>query len=300
MKEHVKTQRDLVVIAANPYSGSLDNRPRVEHLGRALERQALTYRILWHAEERAAFWHDRGARERCCCIVAAGGDGTVGMVLNEQLAAPLAVLPLGTENLFAREFGFPINPEALAALIAGGQSRRIDLARVGNRRFALMLSAGFDAAVVHRMGQWRSDGKGVKRITRTAYVRPVVDTLIHYDYPEIEVWADGETARGRHVFVFNVSRYAVNLQLAPDARDNDGCLDWVVLQKPGRLNIAAYAAAALRGRLDRCQGVRSGKAREVRLQSNMPVPVQIDGDPTGVTPVAVTVEPQCLDIIVPK
>ena len=97
------------------------------------------------------------------CVVAAGGDGTVSAVINELSAdVALAVLPLGNENLFAKAFGFEDDPGALARAIARGARQPIDLGRAhttaGSRLFTLMLSAGFDADVVHRFTRWRTAG----------------------------------------------------------------------------------------------------------------------------------------------
>ena len=80
-------------------------------------------------------------------IVAAGGDGTLNAVANGMAAAPrpLALLPLGTANVLAREIGLPRRPERLAELIAAGPARPIWPGRVGDRLFLTMASSGFDA-----------------------------------------------------------------------------------------------------------------------------------------------------------
>jgi len=89
--------------------------------------------------------------------VVADGGGTVADVINETGGAlPLAVLPLGNENLFARAFGFTSDAGTLACAIAGGRTRTIDLGQANGRLFALMLGVGFDADVAHRVARWRA------------------------------------------------------------------------------------------------------------------------------------------------
>ena len=95
-----------VIVAANPFSGQRGNRRLVERLSAALVAGGLEPRVIWDQAERKELLGRAGLAREYRCIIVAGGDGTVGDVLNEQPALPLAVAPLGTENLFAKEFGF--------------------------------------------------------------------------------------------------------------------------------------------------------------------------------------------------
>src|SRR5262249_9784036 len=128
----------------------------------AVAAAGVPVRVVWDAVERAGLLGDARALAGVRCVVAAGGDGTVASVINELAAdVPLAVMALGNENLFARAFGLPADPLVLARAIVAGRTRRLALGRAttsaGPRRFGLMLSAGFDADVIHRMarcGAW--------------------------------------------------------------------------------------------------------------------------------------------------
>jgi len=153
----------LIVIAANPYRGAARPRARVDALMAALSAAGASARVVWDATERAALLGDPGAMADVRCVVAAGGDGTVAAVINELVGdVPLAVLPTGNENLFARALGFDVAPARLARAIVAGARRRLDLGQArtaaGTRRFGLMLSAGFDADVIHRIAHSRARG----------------------------------------------------------------------------------------------------------------------------------------------
>jgi diacylglycerol kinase family enzyme len=89
----------------------------------ALEGYRIGCRIAWTPADRAAMVADASSDAECRCLVAAGGDGTVSALLNERPVVPIAVLPAGTENLFARHFRFDGRPESLARAIAGDRSR---------------------------------------------------------------------------------------------------------------------------------------------------------------------------------
>ena len=78
------------------------------------------------------------------------------------------------------------------------------------------------------------------------------------------------------------------------ARADDGLLDWVAFERGGVSALARYAWAVLRGCHGRLSHVRSGRARRFTLTSAVPVPVQLDGEAAGFTPVEVEVLPAAL------
>ena len=288
----------MVVVAANPYSGSRANRERVRDLTTALGERGYDARAVWTPEERAAVMGDAELMQRCRCIVAAGGDGTVHTLINDRPSAPLAVLPLGTENIFAREYGFTLDMELLAGRIARGETRTIDLGRVGERRFSLMLGVGIDADVAHRLARWRAQGAKLKRVSYLSYINPGLSSLWRYAYPELEIDADGERMTGAYALIFNIPRYALGLPIAPGARADDGLLDWVVFRKPGKFRLLGYIVSVLgRSHLQRSD-VRHGRAKRIRITGVKDAPVQVDGDPFGTTPVEAEVVPSALTVVV--
>ena len=71
----------------------------------------------------------RAAAEGCQMVIACGGDGTLNEVVNGLAGSrvPLALLPAGTANVFAKELGLPWNVEKAAALVSASRLRRIAL-----------------------------------------------------------------------------------------------------------------------------------------------------------------------------
>jgi diacylglycerol kinase family enzyme len=99
--------------------------------------------------------------------------------------------------------------------------------------------------------------------------------------------------------VFNLPSYACALPVAADARPDDGLLDWIVLERPGRLALARYALAVLRSAHRGRPDVRHGRARHLRITGGPLAPVQLDGDPAGFTPIEIEVLADALAVIVP-
>jgi diacylglycerol kinase family enzyme len=293
----------MIVIAANPYRGARHPRERVQALAVTIASAGIPVRVLWDARERARLLGDAREMAGVRAVVAAGGDGTVASVINELPAdVPLAVMALGNENLFARALGVPTDPVALGRAVVAGRTRQLDLGlattSAGGRRFGLMLSAGFDADVAHRMARARSAGGEPRKVGRISYVRPIATALLSYAHTAVAVAAEGAACQGAYCVVSNLPEYALALSLTPAARGDDGVLDWLAFERGGLPALAAYGWAVLRARHESLAHVRSGQARRLTLTSAVPVPVQIDGDPWGFTPAKVEVLPGACRVVV--
>jgi len=302
------SDRREVVILANPYSGSGANRRRVETLSQALAQRGMIARQVWDLDERAALLAEPGVGERYRCIVSAGGDGSMAGVVNDlgqggqTSRAAIAMLPMGNENLFAKEFGYDCSPGDLADAIDRLETRTIDVGDAGGRLFTLMASAGFDSEVVVRVDRWRREtrDKGLKRVNRLSYAPRIAGTLRDYRYPPLTLSANGQRFTGVHVFVFNIGKYGGGLRLGSHADPADGLLDYVIFQKGGLVRLAHYGLSALLGTHLKRSDVFHGKAAEIRIEcADQPdMPLQTDGDPGGVLPVSIRVRPSAMRVLV--
>ena len=275
-----------VGVAANAGSGRGGGRRAVEVFAKSLESRGIGCRISWTPAEREAMVAEAASGGDCRCLVAAGGDGTVSALINDRPGVPIAVLPTGTENLFARHFRFDRRPDRLARAIAEGRVAPLDLGVAGRRRFSLMAGVGFDADVVTRHHAARVARTGRARPThRGAYVEPVLRSSFSYRFPRISVRIDDpgaeETIVGTTVFVFNLPRYALGLPFAPAARGDDGRLDLVVFREPGPFRALHYLWLVLCGAHLRRDDVKHRRVRSAVIECPESVPFQLDGDPGG-------------------
>jgi diacylglycerol kinase family enzyme len=251
-----------------------------------LERHELQAEVAWTPEERRALVAAASGETTYRCIVAVGGDGTVSALINEQPCVPITVLPTGTENLAAQQFGLRRNTTALARTIAAGHLVRTDLGTAAGRRFLLMIGFGFDGDVVTRHHLLRTSRSGLARPThRAAYVEPILRSSLFYRFPPIRLRiADPgaeEDLHGTTAFVFNMPRYALGLPFAPQARQDDGLLDLVVFRDPGPFQALYYLWRVFCGTHLEHPGVTHRRVRRLSVMSNHAVPVQLDGDPAG-------------------
>lgn len=292
-----------VPIVANPYSGNGPNRKHVDRLAASLKEAGLEPAVVWEPDKRRALLMDPALSQKVRCVVCAGGDGSLGDMVNELNEGghldtlPISTLPIGNENLFARQFGYELDVASITEAIVAMQTATIDLGRAGGRLFTLMASAGFDAEVVHRMARWRSGAGELRRVTSMAYAPKILRTIATYDYTTLRVETDDQVVEGSHLFVFNLPQYGGGLGLAKHARGDDAMLDWIVFEKPGILSLTDYAWTVLRAKHLGRPDVPHGRTSKLRVTSETPVPMQADGDPAGWTPIEVTVCPAEMRIV---
>jgi len=285
-----------VAIQRNPSSGSGRGARELHRLIRALKDHGIKPRLYSRREELDAAVRDPDKGSALKGIVAAGGDGTLLDVANRFPGHAIAVLPLGTENLFARALGLTCDGARLAASIAAGRTSRFDCARANGRRFLVVASIGFDAEVIH-LAHARRAG----RIRRWFYALPIATAFARYSYPLVSVQFDGQAERELAclVLISNLSRYALGLPIAPQASGHDGVLDVCLFQCPGRWRLFRDLMSVLQGAHLRQRHVLMRQAKYIQITAAEGVPVQIDGDPAGQTPVTIEVEPAAIEVFLP-
>ena len=147
-------------------------------------------------------------------VAVAGGDGTLNEVVNGlgPEAPPLAVIPLGTVNLFAREIGVARESAAIVETIMRGRPTMIRLGAVNDRRFLMVAGIGFDAHIVRGVGP---------RIKRTlgvfAYALRFLFELFRFRFPRYAVEADGVRFSVASAVIAKGRYYAGPFVLAPNA-----------------------------------------------------------------------------------
>jgi YegS/Rv2252/BmrU family lipid kinase len=241
-------------------------------------------------------------------IVAAGGDGTLHEVVNGLAGAPeglqrarLAVLPLGTVNVFARELAMPSQLDRAWAVIRQGRETCIDLpwvefqANGATQRqcFAQMAGAGLDARAIELV-HWSLK----KKIGPLAYVVAGLKALCG---PPARVTATGggHSLTGEMVLLGNGRLYGGQFRIFPQADQRDGLLDVCVFPRVNWLTLARYSLPLLlRGTLP-ASAMRLFQAESVTLTSPAPTPLEADGEIVGALPATFTMQKSCLRVIVP-
>ena len=238
----------------------------------------------------------RAAEPEFEVVVAAGGDGTANAVVNGLAENPrtMAVLPLGTANVLARELGLPRRSEALAELIACAAAQPIWPGRIGDRLFLMMAGIGFDAEVVAAV-----DSKLKRRIGRLAFLWAILLHVIGRRAGELSVRLDAAEYRAVALIVAKGRFYAGRFVIAPTASLAEPLLDILLFHDSRRIAVLRCLGALAIGVLPRLKNVTRLRARTVRVSADAPVPMHVDGEPAGNVPAEISVAAQPVWLIRP-
>jgi diacylglycerol kinase family enzyme len=237
-------------------------------------------------------------------VVACGGDGTVRAVATglAHSGASLAIVPMGTGNIFARNLDIPLNdpPSALRIAIEG-HDQPVDVgwmdvraasdphAEPESHLFLVIAGAGLDAEMVA--------GADERLKAKLGWFAYFFAAVAHLGSKRIaaRVSVDGDEATETHmrtVMMGNVGRLPGGLQLIPDASAVDGVIDVAMLDARGGLvgwtELFGQVVAQNAGirdpwwtRILKASRVDHIQARSVDVEFHSPQKVQVDGEALG-------------------
>jgi diacylglycerol kinase (ATP) len=237
-------------------------------------------------------------------VIAAGGDGTIRIVADRLAGSgiPMAVVPVGTGNLLARNLDIPLTETEALAVAFGQHTREIDLVKltvdgVPGEHFAVIAGLGVDAMIMEETNPDLKDSIGAGAYFIAA-AKALGRTPIH-----MWITLDGQRPRHRYAMICaigNVGTLAGNLTLLPGARPDDGRLD-VYVASPRRVSHwlrVLLRLITLRARRD--DRVDQWRAQQVEVRLRHPDPYQLDGDVIGdCRSLRADVAPKALTICVP-
>jgi YegS/Rv2252/BmrU family lipid kinase len=299
---------ESILLFANPIAGRGRGKRLAVALRRALTRAGYDVRAaLDRAEsiEEAAL-HDAGDIR---AAIAVGGDGTLREVAQRLFDSfphdripPLLVVPLGTANLMGKHLGVDWRDETMPEQVVEAINERhvaqLDAANANGRLFLLMAGVGIDAHIVHELDRIRTGP-----IDITSYALPAALAFQSYNYNPIEVEVDGRRVFGPApalAFIGNVPEYGTGFPLLPKARSDDGVLDVCVLPCSSRVQLIRLFLLAATGEHIGAEGVVYTTGQRVRVTSQHAVPVQIDGEASGHTPLDIHMLPTRMPFIVTR
>jgi YegS/Rv2252/BmrU family lipid kinase len=232
-------------------------------------------------------------------IAAGGGDGTVNEVVaglldaaGEGFSVPeLGLMPFGTMNVFALELGLPVrNIRQCWRAITEGATREIDLWLANGQPLVQLGGVGLDAAVVAET-TWEMK----RRIGPLGYLINAARVLAR-PAPKLFITVDGAEMEGALVLLGNGKRYGGPLKVFPSAEPDDGQLDVLVLKKQTAGDVLGFLAALATGGIEKFPGVWMGRGERVEVTSAREVPIELDGEAAGSTPLRVGRSPHRLRV----
>ncbi|HKD32845.1 MAG TPA: diacylglycerol kinase family protein [Gaiellaceae bacterium] len=250
----------------------------------------------------------RAADEDASLVVAVGGDGTVNEVaqgLAGREGVELAVIPRGTGGDFVRTHGIPRRLEDAVAVARDGQTRPIDLGRASYRAwaggdeqsyFANIGSAGMSGAIAKRANE-TSKALGGK----VSYLWATVTVFARWRNDDVLVTIDGERREGRmhDVVVANGRFFGGGMMICPEAEPDDGLFDVLLIGDLTKRDLLVTLPKTYRGRHLPHPKAELLRGAVVEVDAPQPLPVELDGEQPGTTPVRFEVDPKALLLRVP-
>jgi diacylglycerol kinase (ATP) len=279
MSRKVKIILNPMADMGNAYKVASDLRPIIAEYGRA-DWSGTVYPT--HATELA----EQAGEQGYDMVIAMGGDGTVHEVVNGLMHIPaerrpvLGVVPVGSGNDFAHSLGVPMQSDLALAHALHTEPSFVDIGRMTDENgrveyFDNTVGVGFDAVVTirsHKLPVVRGF---------LMYLTAVIQTiLLNHEPAKMKLEADGESWEQINlmVTVCNGPREGGGFLIAPDAKIDDGTLNYAMIAKVSRPMMFRLIPEVMKGTHGRFKQVKLGACKKLSLRSERQVYIHTDGE----------------------
>lgn len=230
-------------------------------------------------------------------VVVNGGDGTINETINglANTRTALAVLPGGTANVWAREIRMPRDPVSSMRALMTGERRRVDLGRTGGRYFLLMAGLGLDGKIVPCVTP-----RLKRRFGALAYVIAGIPAAFATKPWRTHMMIDGSRIETQLYWAVlgNTRLYGGFREVTHRAIADDAQLDLALMHRGGPFHLAVDGLRLMLAAHDRSPNVTYRRLADLEI-ATPGIPVQLDGEYHGETPMRFGIAPLALTVIVP-
>ena len=237
-----------------------------------------------------------------------GGDGSVNEVANGiagHEGVEIAVIPRGTGWDFARSFGVPHRLDGALDVALAGTARTVDLGRASYRAwdgseastlFANVASAGMSGAIAQRANETTKALGG-----KVSYLVATFTVFAKWQNSELRVTVDGESRVGRmhDVVVANGTTFGGGMRICPDALPDDGLFDVLTIGDLTKRDLLLTLPKTYRGAHLPHPKAELLRGAAVTVDADGALPVELDGEQPGTTPVRFEIVPRALRVRAP-
>ncbi len=268
-------KRSLFIL--NPFAGVIPVKLIISKELQRRKHELSTFKSLSIDESGS---HIKQSFDKYDIFVAAGGDGTVRSVASELVGSKkiLGVLPIGSGNGFAREFGFRPNIPSLLKDIRKSESMAVDVIDINNMLCLNVAGIGLDSFVAHSFDKLKTRGFW-------SYVGVTFRNFFQLHPVKVTVTLQGEEPVTDEVYVLtiaNTRQFGNNAYIAPDARPNDGIIDIVMIRPFPKIIFPVIVWRLFRGTLNRSKYVRYIKTEKPFTINTCETRFHIDGEPVEI------------------
>lgn len=231
-------------------------------------------------------------------VILGGGDGTISGLVDRLVGrgVTLGVLPLGTANSFARSLGIPLDLAGAVRVLTEGAPRRIDLGMIDDDYFANAATLGIAPQIAESV-----PSRLKKLFGRAGYLSWAAIQFLTFRPFHVTV-DDGTGARTHKVVEVRIAngRFHGGTEVMEGAEVDSGEIVVELVRGHVKRRLASHWAATLLRLPSRRDDVVTVCGREVRISTDRPMPVSIDGDVLARTPCTARIAPGVIEVMAPR
>jgi YegS/Rv2252/BmrU family lipid kinase len=237
-------------------------------------------------------------------VYSVGGDGTLNEVLNGMAhsKSSLAVIPCGSGNDFIRSTGYhddlcDILKRSIDA--EEGTEKLIDIARINQRYFINISSAGFDGQVVLNTNKY----KKLPFVSGSlAYILGILETVFCYKNNLLQIRIDDQQFEtiALLIAIANGKYYGGGMMAAPEACIDDGNFDICLVRGVGKIKILRLFPRFIKGKHGSLKEVSFYRGKRVEISCKNDYILNIDGEICNNRQTIFEIIPKKLRLVVPK
>ncbi|MEC4811725.1 MAG: YegS/Rv2252/BmrU family lipid kinase [Scytonema sp. PMC 1069.18] len=287
----------------NPVAGQGDSEKDLETIKSLLETEISLELEFTSEEVDVAHLVREAVRRGSEAIIASGGDGTISAAAEALVGTtiPLGVISRGTANAFANALGIPDTIEAACQTILQGYTKTIDVANCNGKPMVLLAGVGFEAEAVEQADRTTKNRFGV-----LAYILSGLQQLQNFKTFDAEIETEDRIIKvlAAAITIANAAPPTSILAQGPaGVIYDDGLLDLTIVA-PSNTRAAIAASfhllqTALAGSATERNDIGYLRAKRIKLTTNPPQKVTLDGEIIGTTPIEVECIPKGLTVFTP-
>ncbi len=280
-------RRALIIV--NPVAGKGTSLAVRDRLAEALDGHGIQHEtvISGHAGEVEKIAGGIDTR-RFNEVISLGGDGTLGEIVNGIVGKPLklGIVPTGTGNDFIRCLDKDYSIEKAIEKIVAGRVIMANLGRVNQGIFLNMAGFGIDSYILQNMSKIKKFLKGSAGYTLSTFY-----TLLQYRSRAVTITVDGRTFDRKVMLVAigNGQYFGGAMKVSPESKVDDGVFEMVIVNEMNKLKFIVTFWKVFKGTHLGVKEVESFRGTRFKVSSEDSIPLDIDGNLRGVTPLEIQV-----------
>ncbi|GAB6183532.1 diacylglycerol/lipid kinase family protein [Thermodesulfovibrio hydrogeniphilus] len=291
---------EKIFLIANPIAGG-GSLKRIQKVEEILKTKNILFNTLLTKKRGDAEQFSKNIAEKykgkSILVIGAGGDGTYNEIVNGLAFSDvaLAILPMGTTSVLAKELNIPKNLPKAVEFAINGKAEKVHLGKIKSkekqRLFILMAGIGFDGYAVHRV---RPERKIF--LKKIAYIMAGIKTLLREKPEKLEI-TNGQKKSAYSVVIAKASCYGGNFKIAPDIDLREPYFGVFLSKTSSRLELALQIIGVVFKRHLKMKGTDYFHSNHLKIRGD--AHVQIDGDYFGKTPVEIKIVKNALNLVFP-